>query len=228
MIKSTSLDNFTIYTLNDSYLTILNEFLAGNIPYTIISDKETRAVWVIEVAGKKYTVKWNYEKINHFDKKLKIFLQGTFYPNLLKRIKKAKSQGCDIVGSIYIVAEYRNANGLETYLLSEYVEGKPLWQFGDDWINYKEAIKTTVKQLHQYGLASSDLNGFNILIAPDNKVKIIDLSDDGFFPIAKVKDARQLKRFYDIEFNTNQGFLYHLIGLRDNLIKLSRKIRNKK
>ena len=228
MIKSTSLENFTIHASDNQYVTILKQFLSKQIPYQTLTEKKTRAVWLIEVDGKKYTIKWDSEKIAHFDQKIKLFLQGSFYFNLQQRIEKAKQQGCNLVGSIFVVAQYRTHNILETFLLSEYVEGKPIKDFCDDYSPLTMKIKTAVKQLHQYGLASCDLNPFNILLNENNDIKFIDLSDNGMFCIAKAKDARHLKRYYDINLNEKPGLLYHFVGLRDKWIKFSRKLRNKK
>lgn len=227
MIKPISLDNFTIYANNNDYINMLNQFLANQIPYKILNEKKTRAVWLIEVKGKKYTVKWDNEKISHFDQKIKLILLGSFYPNLQQRIEKAKQLGCDLVGSIYVVAQHKTRHNLETFLLSEFVEGTPIRELGDDYSAFTSKIKTAVQQLHQFGLASCDLNPFNILLTKNNDIKFIDLSDNGMYCIAKAKDARHLKRFYDIDLNDKPGILYHLVGLRDQWIKFSRKLRNK-
>lgn len=228
MIKPINLNDFTVQSVDNYYVNILSLFFDNQIPYQVLTEKKTRAVWLIEIENKKYTIKWDCEKINHLDQKIKLKFQGAFYPNLMKRIEKAKQMGCKLVGSIYVVAQRKKGNILETYLLSEYVEGVPIKNFGEDYSPYQTKIKEAVKQLHQFRLASCDLNPFNILLTDNNEIKIIDLSDNGMFCIAKAKDARHLKRFYNINLNNRPGILYHLVGLRDKWIKLSRKLRNKK
>lgn len=227
MDKSTSLDKFTFYADDSNHISLLHAFLEKKIPSQSLTNKKTRAVWLIEVNNTKYIVKWSIQRLQQLHEKVKYFLKGSYYPNLQQRIKKAKQNGCDTVGDIYVVAENKQKTFIETYLLSEYVEGVQLYQFGDDYVHYKDMIKETISQLHQFGLASCDLNHFNILIS-NNKIKLIDLSDNGIFAVAKAKDARQLKRFYNIDLNKNKGILYHLIGLRDRTITFSRKIRHKK
>lgn len=227
MDKSTSLDEFTIYADDSNHISLLHAFLEKKIPSQSLTNKKTRAVWLIEVNDTKYIVKWTVQRLKQLHEKTKYYFKGSYYPNLQKRIAVAKKNGCDTVGDIYVVAENKQKTFIETYLLVEYVEGIQLYLLGDNYINYKNSIQKAVKQLHQHGLASCDLNHYNILI-DDNKIKFIDLSDNGIFAVAKAKDARQLKRFYNIDLNERKGILYHLIGLRDLTIKLSRNIRHKK
>ncbi|MCL2894457.1 lipopolysaccharide core heptose(II) kinase RfaY [Brenneria tiliae] len=229
IIIKREINGFHVYEKSrcGSYVQILADFCAGKIDYKFLnSGSEERKVYLIEVKGIKYVLKWERELDPRLEKRLSRFIFGPYYSKLMYRVAVAREQGCTKTADIYAVAEkVRHREAVETYILAEYVEGRPLAELGD-FSPYKNEIKACVEDLHDHRLASNDIHPGNIILT-DHGLRIIDLSDAGSLSICQVNDAFALKKFYDIDLRIN-NVIYYLIGLRNRFRDFSRKLRGKK
>lgn len=210
-----------------TYVKILRDFHQGKIRYQALSSgSQDRKVYLIEVDGTKYVLKWERERDPRLEKRISRFIFGPYYSRLIYRVTAARQEGCTKTADVYAVAEkVRHREAVETYILAEYIEGKPLGEL-DDFSPYKEEIKACVEDLHNHRLASNDIHPGNIILT-NRGLRIIDLSDAGSLAICRVNDAFALKKFYDIDLRIN-NVIYYLIGLRNKFRDYSRKLRGKK
>ncbi|MGL4860740.1 MAG: lipopolysaccharide core heptose(II) kinase RfaY [Enterobacteriaceae bacterium] len=230
LIKESCSDGFLVYQKNDgtNYLTILEDFKAGKIAWQALnSGNPQRDVFLIEVDGKKYILKWDRELDPRLEKRLWQFISGPYYSGLIQRVAAAKQEGCNIIGDIYLVAERsRWRQSIEAYVLAEYLPGEPLGSLPPEQIqHYKPTIANTVQTLHRYQLASNDLHAGNFIITPQG-LKLIDLSDRGALAICQANDLLALRRLYQIELPPS-GWVYHLIAGKEKLKRFSRRLRGK-
>ena len=49
MIKHINLNDFTVQSVDNYYVNILSQFFDNQIPYQVLTEKKTRAVWLIEI-----------------------------------------------------------------------------------------------------------------------------------------------------------------------------------
>ncbi|MEC5317642.1 lipopolysaccharide core heptose(II) kinase RfaY [Brenneria populi subsp. brevivirga] len=210
-----------------AYVQVLRDFCLGKIPYQELSSGSVdRKVYLINVDNAKYVLKWERERDPRLEKRISRFIFGPYYSRLIYRVAAAREQGCTKTADVYAVAEkVRHREALETYVLTEYIEGKPLAELSD-FSPYKEEIKTCIEDLHRHRLASNDIHPGNIILTGDG-LRIIDLSDAGSLTVCRVNDAFALKKFYDIDLRIN-NVMYLLIGLRNKFRAFSRKLRGKK
>lgn len=223
------INGFHVYekSRNGGYVQILRDFSQGKISYKPLnSGSEDRKVYLIDVEGTKYVLKWEKELDPRLEKRISRFIFGPYYSRLIYRVAAARKQGCTRTANIYAVAEkVRHREAQETYILAEYIEGTPLAEL-HDLSPYKAEIKACVENLHRHRLASNDIHPGNLILSTDG-IRVIDLSDSGSLTICQVNDAFALKKFYDIDLKMH-NFIYSLIGFRNRFRDFSRKIRGKK
>ncbi|RLM23894.1 lipopolysaccharide core biosynthesis protein [Brenneria alni] len=209
-----------------TYVQILADFHQGKIGYKLLnSGSKERKVYLVEVNGTKYVLKRERELDPRLEKRISRFIYGPYYSRLIYRVAEARKQGCTRIADIYAVAEkVRHREAVETYILSEYIEGTPLAELRD-LSPYKAEIKACVEELHHHRLASNDIHPGNIIFT-DNGLRIIDLSDKGHQGICQANDAYALKRFYNIELDIHT-LAYQLVGMRNKFRVWSRKMRSR-
>lgn len=76
------------------------------------------------------------------------------------------------------------AEVLESYIIYKYIERTQLSNFWDITPYLKE-ISNLIVKLHSYGLASNDIWSENFILDSKGRLKIIDLSDNGFLSICQ-------------------------------------------
>ncbi len=224
----TSKENgFTIYEKETEvrFGEVLKEYLAGKLPSTSLgSGNEDRTVAVVEYKGKKYIVKNDREKDKRLEKRLQNYLSGPFFSKLIYATDRAIAQGYTGTADLYYVAEKMvGRECVDVYTIHEYVEGTPLKAIDD---SNREEIKNCILMLHRAGLASNDIHAGNFIRTPEGKLKIIDLSCRGSMRVCQANDILTLRKKYHIEIE-GQGAVYHLIQLKEDIRKLSRKLRGK-
>ncbi|WP_300761459.1 lipopolysaccharide core heptose(II) kinase RfaY [Helicobacter sp. UBA3407] len=114
------------------------------------------------------------------------------------------------------------AEVLESYIIYKYIERTQLSNFWDITPYLKE-ISNLIVKLHSYGLASNDIWSENFILDSKERLKIIDLSDNGFLSICQANDWLALKRFYGIEAE-NKSIFYYLISWRNAFRSYLRKL----
>ena len=115
-------------------------------------------------------------------------------------------------------------------MLMEYIDGKVLSEFENKKIlSYKKDIIKAIQDLHKNRLSSNDIAPWNIMIS-NEKLKIIDLSDDTIYCISKVKDIMEACRYYEIDINKinfKKGIIYYYPTLRNKIRAILKTIKGK-
>ncbi len=190
------------------YIGLYERLRRGDMPVKILlHDDAEHYVYLVSHEGRDYIFKRFGELDGKFDTKLWRFFAGPFYSTLLRQVNRAVAKGCDVVGDVYLVAErMRYRLSYDNYILQEFVPGKPLDDC--DLTPYTESIAKAFTQLHACGLSLGNVKDGNLVLAPDQTIKIIDLSSRGSQPIGRAKDVIKVKRLWNIDLSTN-GVIDH-------------------
>ncbi len=194
-------DRMTITYKDDGYdyIGLYERLRRGDIPVKILlHDDAKHYVYLVSHEGRDYIFKRFGELDGRFDTKLWRFFAGPFYSTLLRQVNRAVAKGCDVVGDIYLVAEQmRYRLSYDNYILQEFVPGKSLEKC--DLTPYVESIAQAFTRLHRFGLSLGNVKDGNLVLAPDNSIKIIDLSTRGTQFTGRAKDAIKVKRLWNID-----------------------------
>ncbi|MDR3349066.1 MAG: hypothetical protein LBO03_05615 [Acidaminococcales bacterium] len=188
-----------------NYPEILQTFKDGGYAATplYLNHALGRYIYIIETGGRKFAVKHILRHKETFEKSCyEIFAGYSHYQRNFHLTAKAIEQGCAVVQDIFLVAERKTGFCTkEIFVIAEYVEGNILNHdfCGEHERHWLPAIRL-LSELHSYGLAACDFRYKNVIITPENKHKIIDLSISAHTPIAicQAKDMVRIKELFNV------------------------------
>lgn len=208
ILKSTA-EGWRVQWRNDGYdyPSLLEKFQRGELEGRPLSTGSSfRKVWRIELAGRVYVIKHDWEVDHRTEKVLWDFIGGTPYHRLIKFTTRALMAGCRIAQEVYLVAEKMlRGRCREAWLVAEYVEGesfiteykdgqpsKVMKNLGD----FVPAMNEALEALHDCGLASNDIHPGQFILTREG-LRIIDLSLDGPMIVCQVNDALTMMHFFN-------------------------------
>lgn len=227
MIKKYSFKEFTVYEKdeNEKYLKIFQAFLEAKLPSEKLRASGKRKVFLFEVEGKKYILKYDENEDKRLEKKILNFFKGSFYAKLIYRVEAARQKACDLTNEIFLVAEeVKFFRAKKSYILAEYLEGETLEDYKARI--YADEIEKALKALHSFDLASNDFHHRNLLLTKDKKIKIIDLSDNASLAKCKAEDTIAAQKIFGIDIGF-RNFFYYLLLFKNKIREVKRKILRK-
>lgn len=201
-------DGWRIQWRNDGhdYPGLLEKFRRGELEGRPLSTgSPLREVWRLELAGRVYVIKHDWEVDHRAEKVLWDFIGGTPYHRLIKYTSRAVMAGCRIAQDVYLVAEKMcRGRCREAWLVAEYVEGesfiteykdgRPVKVMGN-LRAFVPAMNEALEVLHDGGLASNDIHPGQFILTPEG-LRIIDLSLDSPIIVCQVNDALTMMHFF--------------------------------
>ena len=220
-----NIDDYTVYEKksNVNYRKMYHDWLKGIIPFKQLSSgNPKRKVFLVHWFGKKYIIKHDREVDERIEKIIQEAVFGPLYSKLIYRIDRAKKDGLSVTQDLYFVMEKTVMRKcIESIAIFEYIDGKPLHEFSDD---YKNDIVKAVIKLHKFRLASNDIHPGNFILTPDGNIKIIDLSCKGSFIRCKANDLMSLRD--KLGFNAHSGgVICKLFHIKNDMRDKMRTIR---
>ena len=224
------------------YPGLLAEFKAGRLETTrFFTNSGYREVYRVEINGRRFIMKIDRETDSRFEKRLWDRIGGTPYSRLIKFTSRAVSRGCSIVQDVFLVAEKMDGPSCqEAYLIAEYVEGmsfvaeeyvegKTVDELERDFRPWLPAMGETLADLHDWGLASNDVQPGNFILT-DSGLKVIDLSLDSPIWICQANDMLKMRGWYHVKAPI-RGFLrkavYSLLYVRYAVQRFFRRLRGR-
>jgi RIO-like serine/threonine protein kinase len=136
-----------------------------------------RYVYIIETAGRKLVVKHIERYEECLEKSFyEIFTGDSRYQRILRLTVKAVDKGCTAVQDVFLVAERKiSFTTKEIFIVAEYVEGGMIGDDSEKQLKYRRQVLGFLREIHSFGLASSDFNFANIIITPENQLRMIDI-----------------------------------------------------
>lgn len=232
---SEEFDGFRVQWKNDGvdYPAIWRAFRQQSIPFKVIAENRPfRSTYHVELGGRQYLIKkdWHVEK--RLEKRLLYFLMGdtTRYSRIIQLINRAVRHGCRSAQDIFMVAEKMEGRVcVEAWLIADFMPGRTL--------NYDEAIASmnelveTVGDIHRHGLACNDIQPYNFIRANEGGIIGIDMDISSPLLICQANDVWAMKRRFGADVPLEGGLglklAWAIIGLRDFLRSLSRRLRGK-
>jgi heptose II phosphotransferase len=238
-------DGWRLLWKNDGadYPQLLEDFKAGRLQSTrLFTNSAYRLVHRLELDGRRLVIKHDWETDSRFEKRLWSRLVGTPYSRLIQLTRRAIDRGCPLVQDVYLVAEkIEGASCREAWLIAEYVEGssfiaeeyvegKTVDDLERDFKPWLCAIGNTLADLHDWGLASNDVQPGNF-IQTDNGLKVIDLSLDGPIFICQANDMLKMRGWFRVNAPIRgvwRKTVYGIWYIRAALKRFSRRLRGQK
>ncbi|UQZ89133.1 hypothetical protein C4J81_07950 [Deltaproteobacteria bacterium Smac51] len=217
------------------YPALLNDFLAGKLDSEEFKSDYSTSVHQVNALGRRFIFKHYYKLEPRREKRLWHRMAGTFYSRIFKITQKAVQRGCTNAQEIFLVTEqFQGPYSKEVWLIAEYIEGSPLG--GHPLELWREKVFRTIAHIHQCGMASNDLHPHNMILTPDNEIKLIDVSINSPVIICQMKDLVRLRRhfgdeppFKEILLSTpGRRFLYSMVRTRDWFRRTVRRLQGKR
>lgn len=243
-ILEAEIDGYRVKWKNDgvNYSEIWKKFKDGQLPTTrFFTNSCFRQVYKAEIDGRHYILKIDRETDPRFEKRLWDRLGGTAYSRLIKFTNRAVSRGCHVVQDVYLVAEKMNGPSCqEAYLVAEfvegqsfvaeeYVEGKTISDLERDFRPWLPAMGEALADLHDWGLASNDVQPGNFILTTQG-LRVIDLSLDSPIFICQANDMLKMRGWYHTPAPIRgfwRKFFYGLIYLKSALQLFVRRQRGR-
>ncbi len=185
------------------YYDLYQRFLRGQVEAVQFRNAATvRDVYLLTDKGKRYILKrdytgWGFGGERGFERFFWKFTRGPFYSRLMRRVDKARRNGCDRCQAMYMVAERRTWWYVyESVALYEFIEGDTLEKLGDVTPLLPE-ITACLASLHQNDLALCDVNPRNFVKTSDG-IKVIDMVSRGNARIDRIKDTIRAEKVFGI------------------------------
>lgn len=185
MLKSKKYCEFTIFYKNNNNK--LAEKVLNN-DYKVIDEyKNTERNYVakIEIDGKFYVLKSPKAETIIPQRRVQTILKKGEGLTSFININRAKKLGFNFFIEPLAVMVKRNLFLKESFILMEYIDGKPI-----ETIDDIDTIMDMVEKIHEKGIYHGDLNTSNFIKTEDG-IKIIDTQ-------AKIEKIWHFKRAYDI------------------------------
>lgn len=241
-LLTAEIDGYRVQWKNDGidYPALWQAFRKEELHFKPIAvDRPFRATYHLEQGGRGYLMKkdWHVEK--RLEKRLLYYLMGntTRYSRIIQLVNQAVRKGCRSAQDIFLVAEKMKGNVcLEAWLMADYMPGYPLSL--EEVMNNLDELLATVADIHRYGLACNDIQPYNFIRAvkrssPESKgeIKGIDMDISSPLLICQANDLWTMQRRFGAKAPFEGGLglrlVWALVGLRDYLRSLSRKLRGK-
>ena len=211
------IDGYHVYQKDatDRYWNLFQKFRRGEISHHRFNNAvKERSVYLIEDEGRRYIVKWDkggwgFGGETRLEKIFWRLVRGPFYSRLMRRMRRARENGCDVIQDVFMVAERRTLHFChEAIVIFEYIDGHMLVDDADRDRHIPEIVEAMHK-LHQNGLAMCDVSIYNYLVTPEG-IKMIDLVCRGNPRLDRIKDVIRLKRVLGVELPVD-GFWDRLL-----------------
>lgn len=232
---SEEIDGFRVQWKNDGvdYPAIWRAFRQQSIAFKAIAvNRPFRSTHHTEIDGRQYLIKkdWHVEK--RLEKRLLYFLMGdtTRYSRIIQLINRAVRSGCRSAQDIFLVAEKMEGRVcVEAWLIADFMPGHDL-TYDEAMASMNELVET-VGDIHRHGLACNDIQPYNFIRSDDGGIIGIDMDISSPLLICQANDVWAMKRRFGADVPLEGGLglrlTWALIGLRDFLRSLSRRIRGK-
>lgn len=234
-LRMAEIDGYRVQWKNDGvdYPAIWAAFRRGELSAKPIAvNRRFRATHLLELNGRKYLMKRDWHVETRPEKRLVYFLMGstTRYSRIIQLVNRAVRSGCRSAQDIFLVAEKMDGRTcLEAWLIADFMPGRPLTR-GEIEQNPDELI-ATVADIHRHGLACNDIQPYNFIRTDEGEIKGIDMDISSPLWICQANDIWTMKRRFGARVPVTGGLGPHLvwalIGLRDCLRSLSRRLRRK-
>jgi len=239
------IDGYRVQWKDDGtdYPKLLEDFKAGRLETTrFFTNSGHRQVYRAEVGGRRLVMKIDRETDSRFEKRLWDRIGGTPYSRLIKFTSRAIARGCPIVQDVFLVAEKMDGPScLEAWLIAEYVEGRSFLaeeyvegrtveQMERDYRPWLPAMGDVLADLHDWGLASNDVQPGNFILT-DKGLKVIDLSLDSPILICQANDMLKMRGWYHVKAPIRgplRKTVYGLLYARYALQQFLRRLRGRK
>lgn len=241
-LLTAEMDGYRVQWKNDGidYPALWQAFRKEKLPFKPIAvNRPFRATYYLEEGGRGYLMKkdWHVEK--RLEKRLLYYLMGntTRYSRIIQLVNKAVRKGCRSAQDIFLVAEKMEGGVcLEAWLIADYMPGYPLSL--EEVMGNLDELVAVVADIHRGGLACNDIQPYNFIRTTggsptENKgeIKGIDMDISSPLLICQANDIWTMKRRFGAEVPFEGGLglrlVWALIGVRDYLRSLSRKLRGK-
>lgn len=205
-------DGYVVLEKNDGgdYWGLYRRFLRGEVTAkTFRAAAKARDVHLLDDGGKKYILKidrsgWGFGGESGLERFFWKMVRGPFYSRLMRRLARARADGCDRCQEMFMAAEKRTLHYChEAVVLFEYLEGDTLEKL-PDLAPLLPGIRDCLDTLHRHDLALCDINPRNFVLTPDG-VKAIDLVCRGNARIDRVKDTIRAKKVFGIDLPLRGG-----------------------
>lgn len=244
-IRSAEIDGYRVQWKDDGtdYPKLWADFKAGRLQTTrFFTNSVHRRVYRVEADGRRFVMKIDLETDARFEKRLWDRIGGTPYSRLIKFTNRAVNQGCSIVQDIFLVAEKMDGSSCReacliaeyvegrSFVAEEYVEGKTVDQLERDFRPWLPAMGRALADLHDWGLASNDVQPGNFILT-ENGLKIIDLSLDSPIWICQANDMLKMRRWYHVDApvrGARRKAVYGLMRARYIFQRFLRRLRGRK
>lgn len=244
-ILTAEIDGYRVRWKDDGtdYPKLLEDFKAGRLPtIRFFTNSGYRQVYRAEADGRRFVMKIDRETDSRFEKRLWGRFGGTPYSRLIKFTNRAIGRGCPVVQDVFLVAEKMDGPSCqEAYLIAEYVEGqsfvaeeyvegRTVDQMERDFRPWLPAMGETLADLHDWGLASNDVQPGNFILT-DNGLKVIDLSLDSPILICQANDMLKMRGWYHVNApirGLRRKSIYGLLLAWYILKRFLRKLRGRK
>lgn len=206
-----SYKGYVIYTIESKYLELGKSII--NRKYKILetykNDKRS-LVLKIELKNKKYVLKSPLNESARFIKKIKTLFRESEVMRTLKNITNLRNEGLKELYIPYLAIEKRQ-NGLlkESFILTEYIDGRVIKNYKDFQINEKKQIVKILENIHNKNIYHGDANHGNFIFT-DSGIRVIDTT-------GKKEKLWNYKRNYDfITLNDCIEGIYELHDFKKN------------
>ena len=231
------IDGFRVQWKNDGvdYPVIWRAFRAnepGLSVKPIAVNRRFRSTHLLTLGDRQFLMKKDWHVERRCEKRLLYFLTGNTsrYGRIIQLINRAIRQGCRSAQDIFLVAEKMEGGVcVEAWLIADFMPGHSL-EREEVMANLDELVET-VQDIHRHGLACNDIKPYNFIRTTEGEIKGIDMDISSPLLICQANDIWTMKRRFGAQVPLEGGLgltvVWALIGLRDYLRSLSRRLRGK-